>query len=173
MNGRRHFMKWAPALAVPAAAEAFSLSEGRGREDGSSILGAWNTIHTLPFPPGSFREFASFAAGGVFHETNSFLHTSSNLDFSAFGLPSAINAADGAGNWTDCGEGLVIVDFRKLLFDSTQVNFADFVARGTIRVKHEKLHAEWRIHIVDANTDSVLVDFGTATSEGKRLTSGL
>src|ERR1700753_779751 len=107
MNGRRNFIKLAPALAIPAAAEALSPPDGNAGEERTSLLGAWNSVHTLPFPPGSFREFMSFAEGGVFHETNSFLYTSSNLNFSAFGLPSAINGADGVGNWTDSGQGVI------------------------------------------------------------------
>src|SRR4051794_31175495 len=99
MNERRTFLKMAAASALPVGAALLSSGVARA-DDGSTkeFLGSWSTVHTLPFPPFSFREFLSFAEGGVLHETNSFLHTTSNLDFSALGLPSVLNAADGAGN---------------------------------------------------------------------------
>src|SRR5438067_608752 len=100
MNGRRNFLRLASAAAVPAAAAIVSSGVARADDDSANeFLGVWSTIHTLPFPPGHFREFLSFAEGGVLHETNSFLHTTSNLDFSMFGLPNVVNAADGVGNW--------------------------------------------------------------------------
>src|SRR5438477_5790750 len=103
MNDRRNFLKLASAAAIPAVA-AVVWSGVAQADDGSAkeFLGAWNAIQTLPsppFPPGaSFREFLSFADGGVVHETNSFLNTASNLDFSMYGLPKVVNAADGVGS---------------------------------------------------------------------------
>src|SRR4051794_15051762 len=116
MNDRRKFLKLASGAAIPAAAAIVSSGVAHAA-DRSGFLGAWSSIHTLGFPPGSFREFLSFAAGGVLHETNSFLHTASNIDFSAFGLPNVVNAADGVGNWTDLGNGLGQAVFRKMMFD--------------------------------------------------------
>src|SRR6476469_4638381 len=107
MDKRRNFMKMLPALvAIPAAAT----NDWRGEELGrDTVLGAWNSVHTLPFPPGSFREFLNFAEGGAFGETNSFLHTESALDFSGFGLPPAINASDGVGSWKWLRDGKVAI----------------------------------------------------------------
>lgn len=168
MDRRRHLVKLASAIALPAAAVALSNSEERGDENPERILGAWSTLHTLPFPPGSFREFLSFSDGGVFHETNSFLHTASNLDLSAFGLPAVLNASDGVGNWVRSRQGLIQVVFRKMLFDGAHVNFGDLRVTGTLHISGVMLHADWRIQAVDA-ANTVIADFGTATSEGTRL----
>src|SRR5689334_9474503 len=116
MSDRRNFLRLASAAAIPAAAAIVSSGVARAA-DGSGFLGAWSTLHSLPFPPGNFREFLSFAAGGVLHETNSFLHTASNVDFSVYGLPNVATAADGVGSWTDLGNGLDQVVFRKMMFD--------------------------------------------------------
>ena len=167
MDRRRSFMKLFPALAALPAAAAFT--DPQEFERGWNYLpGAWSSIHTLPFPPGSFREFLSFAEGGVFSETNSFLHTSSNLDFSAFGLPSAINASDGVGSWRMSRDSAV-VQFRKLLFDSAKINFGDLFVTGTVKVTNGTLHADWHIQVVDIGTGSVLTDFGSASSVGSRI----
>jgi hypothetical protein len=168
MNGRREFMKLASA-GIPAGAVIVSSGVVRG-DDGSAkeFLGAWSTIHTLPFPPGSFREFLSFADGGVFHETNSFLHTASNLDFSMFGLPSVINASDGAGNWQRVANGVVQASFRKMLFNGARQNFGDLHVTGTLHSDGAKLSADWRIQVRDL-FDKLLVDLGNATSEGTRI----
>src|SRR5690348_9735290 len=99
MEQRRRFLKVAYAMAVPIAAIGSIGNAAQGADD-KRVLGTWSGVHTLPFPPGSFREFLSFSEGGVVHETNSFLHTASNVDFSSVGLPSVVNASDGLGNWT-------------------------------------------------------------------------
>lgn len=170
MEGRRQFIKLAPAVAaLGIAVPALSYSQEEAEQKRTSILGAWRNIHTLPFPPGSFREFLSFAEGGVMHETNSFLHTSSNLDFSMFGLPSVVNGSDGIGNWWRSRAGVVKVRFRKLLFDGGNVNFGDLHVTGVLTVNEGKLAADWHIEAVDANSGTVLTDFGAATSEGIRL----
>jgi hypothetical protein len=170
MNGRRQFIKLAPALAAPGiATAALGDSQKWADREPHSILGAWNTVVTLPFPPGSFREFAAFAEGGVFHETNSFLHTSSNSNFSPFGLPSAVNGSDGVGVWTRTSSGEFAVRFRKLLFDSAEVNFGDLLVTGSVTIVDGVLQGDWHVRAVDASTGSVLADFGTVSSTGTRL----
>ena len=169
MNKRRSFLKLASAAAIPVAVAAFSGESLRADDGGGNqILGSWNSVHTLPFPPGSFREFLSFAEGGVMHETNSFLYTSSNVDFSSFGLPNVVNAADGVGNWECLRTGSIHVVFRKLLFDGTRANFGDLRVTGTLNVRHSKLTANWHIEVLNLSGD-LLLDFGSATSEGVRL----
>src|SRR5262252_2815837 len=100
MKDRRSFLRMASAVALPAAALAVSgNAPAFAAGDGSvaDFVGTWNLIHSLPFPPGHFREFLALAEGGVLQETNSFLHTASNADFSLFGLPNVVNASDGMG----------------------------------------------------------------------------
>lgn len=173
MNQRRNFLKLASAAAIPAAAAIVASGVARA-DDGSTkeFLGAWNSIHTLPplpFPaPPNFREFLSFADGGVLHETNSFLHTMSNLDFSQFGLPNVLNAADGVGSWERVGHGVIQVIFRKMLFDGLRQNFGDLRVTGTLHSDGAKLHCDWHIEVVNL-LDKVLADFGPATSEGIRI----
>ena len=167
MDKRRSFMKMLPALAaIPVAAS----NDGRGEEPGrDTVLGAWSGIHTLPFPPGSFREFLNFAEGGAFAETNSFLHTASALDFSSFGLPPSISASDGVGSWKWLRDGEVAIEFRKLLFDGSKVNFGDLLVTGTAAVKRRVLNANWHIVVVNSIDGSLLLDFGTASSAGHRI----
>jgi hypothetical protein len=166
---RRAFLKMSSAAIVPAAAAALSAPILRA-DDGSdnALLGAWSSVHTLPFPPGSFREFLSFAEGGVLHETNSFLHTASNLDFSAFGLPNVVNASDGVGHWKRVRDNCYQAIFRKLLFDGSKENFGDLLVTGSIEVHHGALSATWHIEAVNTSGD-VLSDFGPGTSEGVRI----
>jgi hypothetical protein len=168
MNERRNFLKLASAAVIIPAAAIVSSGVARA-DDGSAkkFLGAWSNIHSLPFPPGEFREFLSFAEGGVLHETNSFLHTASNLDFSTYGLPTVVNAADGVGNW-DVGKGAIQVVFRKMMFNGSRQNFGDLHVTGTLRSNGTKLLAEWHIEVVD-RFDKVLADLGHATSEGTRI----
>ncbi len=170
MNERRKFLKLASAAVMPAAAVIVSSGVARAGDPGANeFLGAWSTVHTLPFPPGSFREFLSFAQGGVMRETNSFLHTASNLDFSMFGLPNVLNAADGVGSW-ECGDqGVIQVAFRKMLFDGSRQNIGDLHVTGTLRSDGAKLHADWYIIEVVDLRDNVLVPFPQATSEGTRI----
>ncbi len=158
-------MKLVPIVLGSAAAS--NGSESRGDDDEETVVGAWKSTHTLPFPPNSFRELLSFAEGGVMHETNSFLYTSSDLDFSMYGLPNIINASDGVGVWTR-GKGGVEVTFRKLLFDGSRRNFGDLLVKGTVRASRTALTANWHIQVVDLS-DAVLADFGAATSEGSRI----
>lgn len=170
MNRRREFIKLAPAVgALGITSAVLSAGKETRREEGNSILGAWTSIHTLPFPPGTFREILSFADGGVIHETNSFLHTASNLNFSPFGLPSAVNGSDGVGNWWPVRPNKLAVRFRKLLFDGNGLNFGDLLVTGTVMVDDGKLAADWLIKVVDVSTGAVLTDFGPAASEGVRL----
>jgi hypothetical protein len=130
------------------------------------MLGSWETIHSLPFPPGQFREFLLFAEGGVVHETNSFLHTASNLSLP--GLPSPLNASDGFGNWERTGKSVFQVFFRKMLFDGSRTNIGDLHVTGTMRCDGKSLTATWHITVVDTS-GQVLVDLGEATSTGIRL----
>ena len=154
-------------LAIGSAA-AMDGPDGWGRDDNATIVGAWKSVHTLPFPPGSFREFLSFSEGGVMHETNSFLNTISNLDFSMYGLPNSITAADGVGTWKQIQGRNSQVTFRKLLFDALRQNFGDLVVNGNVRTSRNKLTAEWQIQVVDLS-DTLLADLGFATSQGSRI----
>lgn len=167
MELRRRFLRVVSAMVIPVAAIG-SIENSDQRADDKRVLGTWSGVHTLPFPPNSFREFLSFSEGGVIHETNSFLHTASNVDFSSLGLPSVVNASDGLGNWTHSRENHTQVAFRKLMFDGSRQNFADLHVIGTIRINDHKLHADWHIRVVDMN-GNVLLDFGDATSESTRL----
>ncbi|HYP05495.1 MAG TPA: hypothetical protein VER03_04600 [Bryobacteraceae bacterium] len=170
MNQRRNFLRLASAAAVPAAAAAV-LSSGVARADNGSvkdILGAWDTIHTLPFPPFQFREFLTFAEGGVVQETNSFLHSTSKLDFSAFGLPAQLSAANGMGSWTRISKNAVTVVFRKMVFDGAGQYIGDFRAEGTITTDGETLWAQWPVLKV-IKVDGQEVPLPPATSTGTRL----
>jgi hypothetical protein len=163
-------MKLAPALAVPGIATAsFRDSEQSADKEHNSILGAWISVVTVPFPPASFREFVTFAEGGVFHETNSFVHTASNSNFSPYGLPSIVNGSDGVGTWTRSRAGEFTVKFRKLLFDNTGLNFGDLLVVGTMKVVDGVLKGNWHVQVVDSSTDTMLADLGPVSSEGSRL----
>jgi hypothetical protein len=167
MNQRRNFLRLASAAALPIAAATVSAGVARA-DDGSvkEFLGAWDTIHSLPFPPGQFRELLTFADGGVMHETNSFLHTASNLDFSVYGLPSVMNASDGFGNWKRIDNGKIEVVFRKLLFNGARQNFGDLRATGTLTSNGVQLLGDWIVEII---LPTHVVPLGPATSVGRRL----
>jgi len=168
MNERRNFLKLASSAAIPAAAAIVSGGVARADDgDAKEFLGAWNTKHTLPsppYPPGSFfREFLSFAEGGVLHETNSFLHTASNT---AGLLPNDIvNASDGVGNWERARSGVIQVAFRKMLFNGSRQNFGDLHVTGTLRIVGRRLSAVWHVEILGLD-DTVVAVLGTATSDG-------
>jgi len=167
MKARRDFLKLAQVAGAAAAAAV--VSGGQARAEGvGNLVGSWSTVHTLPFPPGSFREFLSFSPGGVVHETNSFLHTASNLDLSALGLPNALNASDGVGNWAVAEHGAVQVVFRKMLFNGSRDNFGDLHVTGTAQISGANLQAEWHIAVVNP-AGVVIADLGPATSQGTRL----
>jgi hypothetical protein len=172
MNDRRSFLKLASSVAVPAAAAVVSSGVARadnGNDKGNDkdFLGAWSTIHTLPFPPGQFRELLSFADGGVLHETNSFLHTNSNTPGL---LPNDIvNASDGVGTWDRVHNGVAKVAFRKMLFNGARQNFGDLHVTGTVTSNGTHLHGDWYIEIRDPNGKTLVV-FGNATSDGSPLT---
>src|SRR5262245_9586610 len=119
MTDRRRILKFASAAAIPAAiicSGATRADDGNAKE----FIGSWNTKHDLPLPPNFFHEFLSFADGGVLHETNSFLYTTSKVNFAPFGLTapqwSMVNASDGFGSWERVGNGVVHLVFRKMLF---------------------------------------------------------
>jgi hypothetical protein len=61
------------------------------------------------------------------------------------------------------------VQFRKLLFDAVGINFGDLLVKGSVRVNAGTLEADWQIQVVDADTDTVLTDFGAASSKGSRI----
>lgn len=167
MKVRRDFLKLAQMAGAGAA--AMMINGGPARAQGvGNIVGSWSTIHTLPIPPGSFREFLSFSQGGVLHETNSFLHTASNLDLSALGLPNVLNASDGAGNWAVTEHGGIQVVFRKMLFNGSRENFGDLHVTGTAQTDGTNLQAQWHIEVVSP-TGVVIADLGPATSQGTRL----
>lgn len=80
MKDRRKFLKLAATAVLPAGSVVISNDIARADDgSGKEFLGSWNSIHTLPFPPGQFREFLSFADGGVLHETNAFLHAARRM----------------------------------------------------------------------------------------------
>jgi hypothetical protein len=167
MNGRRRFLRLTGAAAVPVALAA-QTDSGTPND----ITGAWSTVHTLPPAPGfplSFRELLSFSSGGVVQETNSFLHSNSNLDFSLFGLPNVINASDGMGNWSRGSRGTYDIVFRKLLFNGQRQNFGDLKVTGSATVNGAILKVDWLIQVVDPTTGNVIAPLGPATSGGTRI----
>lgn len=167
MNDRRSFLKMAGPVAAIAVASGKLASANEC--PAMDIVGAWNTVHTLPFPPGYFREFLAFSEGGTLQETNSFLNPASNVDFSAFGLPSAVNASDGMGNWSRGAKGVVNAVFRKLLLDGSNQNFADLLVTFVFKSDGKTLNGTAHIVVVDPLTSKVVFDFGDSTSEGVRL----
>jgi hypothetical protein len=153
------------------AGGAVTLSAGVLKADDGDVkefLGSWDTIHSLPFPPGFFREFLSFASGGVVHETNSFLNTASNLDLSFYNLPNVVNAADGFGNFARVSKGAIRVVFRKMLYNGARECFGYLKATGTLRSNGENLLGDWDVNILDWN-GKLLVPLGPATTTGKRI----
>jgi hypothetical protein len=168
MKGRRSFVKsvsMAAASAVGASAVARAQDGGNG---GPDFLGGWTTVHASPVGP--FRELLMFAAGGGLTETNSLLHTSSNITFlSQFGLPAVVNASDGIGTWERVTGHEIRVSFRKLLFDGNRVYFGDFWVKGTLRFNSDQITADWtQIWIVNPD-NQLLLDLGPATSTGTRI----
>lgn len=168
------------AAAMPAAAALVSSGVARADEgNAKEFLGAWNTKHDLPLPPPFtptfFHEFLSFAEGGVLHETNSFLHTASKVNFSVFGLTdpmwSMVNASDGLGSWERVANGAVNLVFRKMLFDGNSGrHFGDLVVSGTYFSDGRNLSGSAHVRVVAPFDDpSVLADFGTAASKGIRI----
>ena len=102
------------------------------------------------------------------HETNSFLHNSSNL---AVLIPGrTINASDGVGNWYRVSNGVIQVTFRKMLFDSANQNenFGDLHVTGMLRSDGKNLTADW-IHRDCAPNGALIAPLGPATSTGIRL----
>jgi hypothetical protein len=168
MNPRRHFLRLFSAsapLAVAAAATGVARADD-GNE--KAFLGSWNVVSTIS-NGFSFREFFSFSDGGGFTETNSFLHTASNLNFAPFGLNVVANASDGFGNWSRTGPGTVKAVFRKLMFNSgTGQNFGDLHVTGTLMSEGDQLSAQWHVEIIDT-AGNVLVDLGPVTSIGARV----
>ena len=169
MTDRRSFLRSGSAIAM--AGGALGVSTGVLKADDGDVkefLGSWETIHSLPFPPGFFREFLSFASGGVVHETNSFLHTASNLDLSFFKLPNVVNGTDGQGNFERVGKGAIRVVFRKMLFNGARECFGYLRATGTLRSDGDNLLGDWDVNVLDWD-DKLLAPLGPATSTGKRI----
>lgn len=168
MHNRRNLLRLAGTALLPVAALSTPSVARADDGDAKVFLGTWSTIHTLPFPPGSFREFLTFESGGGVKETNSFLHTASNLDFSALGLPSVLNASDGMGNWERSDHNQIGVRFHKMLFDGSRRNFGDLRVVGTVRLAGTVLSADWQIDVVDTS-GQLIAPLGGATSVGARL----
>ena len=79
-----------------------------------------------------------------------------------------MNASYGFGNWARVGNGVIRAAFRKMLFDGSRQNFGELRVNGTLRSDGTKLTADWRVVVVDP-FEKVLLDFGSATSEGTRI----
>lgn len=170
MTDRRTFLKRGSIVTlaggiVTGSAGVLKADDGDVKE----FLGSWNTIHTLPFPPGFFREFLTFGSGGVVHEMNSFLHTASNLDLSAFQLPNVMNASDGAGNFERLSKGVIRVAFRKMLFNGSRECFGYLRSTGTLRTDGNNLIGDWDVNVFDWD-DKLMVPLGPAsTTSGRRI----
>jgi hypothetical protein len=162
---RRRLFHWGAAAALASVPVAMAQQDS---SDESKFIGPWNTVHSLPFPPGAFREFLSILPGGVVKETNSFLQLAAPLDFSMFGLPNAIRAADGVGSWKRVDGGRIAVVFHKLLFDGDGRNFADLRASGTMSSDGTKMNAEWFVEVIGVD-GNLIAPLGPATSEGTRI----
>lgn len=169
MNARRGFLRMLSA-AAPAAVAAVATQEARADDGGDkAFLGTWNLESTVS-SGFRFREFASFADGGVLTETNSFLHTASNLNFAPFGFNAVANASDGFGNWVRTGPNTAKAVFRKMMFDpATGRNFGDLLVTGTLISNGDRLTGQWHVVIVDP-AGVVLADLGPVTSAGSRMT---
>jgi hypothetical protein len=169
MNPRRRFLRLLSA-ATPVAVAAVATGDARADDGGDkAFLGAWNVVSTVS-NGFSFREFVSFADGGVLTETNTFLHTASNLSFAPFGFNVIANASDGFGNWSRIAPNVAKATFRKLMFDSaTGRNFGDLVVTGTLRSNGDQFSGQWHVEIVD-DAGVVLADLGPVTSAGMRMT---
>jgi len=168
MNPRRRFLRLLSATA-PAAIAAVGTGVARA-DDGSdkAFLGAWNFVSTVS-NGFSFREFVDLADGGVLTETNSFLHTASNLNFAPFGFDVVANGSDGFGNWARIGPGVAKAGFRKIMFNSaTGENFGDLHVTGTLMSDGVKLTGQFHVEIIDT-TGNVLVDLGPVASVGVRI----
>lgn len=170
MNQRRLFLRMLPA-AAPAAVAAVAMEKAQADDGGDkAFLGSWNVMATVVANGFKFREFLSFAEGGVVNETNTFLHTASHLSFVPFGVNVVANASDGFGNWTRTGPRTAKAVFRKLMFDATTGNnFGDLRVSGTITSNGDQFSGEFHVEIVDA-AGGVLANLGTVLSVGTRLT---
>ena len=180
MKGRRNFLKFTAAAAAPAALTLMSTEVARADDgDVKEFLGAWSMLHEGP--GGYFREFISFADGGVVTESNSFLHTASNFDFSPLGGPGVLRASDGFGNWERMAKGMIKVAFRKMIFNTSgQYMNMDLRARGVLRSDGNTLVTDevnrWLVELVapsdvdDPSSDSVVLgSFGVARAKGVRI----
>jgi hypothetical protein len=171
MNPRRRFLRVLSAVTPAVAVGAVATQDARAENSAGdkAFLGTWNFVSTIS-NGFSFREFVSFAEGGALTETNSFLHTASQLSFAPFGLDVVANASDGFGNWSRIGPRSAKAVFRKLMFDSaTGVNFGDLLVTGTLISIGDTLQAQWHVVIVNPG-GAVLVDLGPVTSVGTRMT---
>jgi hypothetical protein len=166
MNKRRNFLRFASAAALPAAAAIFTSGTAKADDGDGSVsefLGAWDSVHSLP-GGATFREFLTFADGGVLHETNNFINFGSNGNPA---VPGVMYASDGMGSWKRVRRGVVEVVFRKMLFDFARQNFADLRAIGTLTSNGVTLDGVWKVELVSG--DTVLGLLGDATSHGRRM----
>ena len=168
MKPRRRFLRLLTA-AAPVAVAAVATGEARADDGGDkAFLGAWNALSTVSNGY-SFRELVTFADGGVLTETNSFLHTASNLNFAPFGFNRVANASDGLGAWSRTGPNTAKAVFRKLMFDpATGQNFGDLLVAGTLTSSGDQFKGQWHVVIVDP-AGMVLADLGPVTSVGTRM----
>lgn len=165
MTNRRNWLgKAAPAALGVAAASIAPAQDGSVKE----FIGAWTTIHTLPFPPNWFREFLAINSDGTVVETNSFVCEAHSQDFSALGLPSAVKGSNGMGNWQRIAPGRISMSFRKMLFNGQGFYFGDLKATGTLSTDKDILYADWQIAVYNVN-DVLILPLGPATSEGVRI----
>jgi hypothetical protein len=169
MKQRRDFLKWAAAVMLLSAA-GLQAAEGNVND----LPGGWITYHSSPTGP--FKELLTFADGGALTETNTLLHTASNLGFfAAFGLPPGLNASDGRGTWTRIGPAQAQIEFRKLMFGQGGAYFGDFWVKGVATLSRAGLHIDWsQVLIVDPN-DHPLLDLiqvlGPSSSDGTKIGS--
>jgi hypothetical protein len=170
MNPRRRFLRLLSAAAPAGLAAAAATGVVRADDGGDkAFLGTWNLVSTVS-NGFSFREFVGLADGAVLTETNSFLHTASNLSFAPFGFNVVANGSDGFGNWSRIAPGIAKGAFRKMMFNpATGENFGDLHVTGTLMSDGAHLTGQWHVEIVDP-AGNVLVDLGPVTSVGVRMT---
>jgi hypothetical protein len=165
MTNRRNWLSKAAPAALGVAAVSVAPAQEPSAKD---FIGAWTTIHTLPFPPNWFREFLTINADGTVVETNSFLCEAHSQDFSALGLPRSVKGSNGMGNWQLIAPGRIAVSFRKMLFNGEGNYFGDLKATGTIALGGGNMYADWQVAIFNVH-DVLVLPLGPATSEGPRI----
>lgn len=165
MTNRRNWLGKAAPAALGVAAASIAPAQSASVKE---FVGAWTTIHSLPFPPNWFREFLTINSDGTVVESNAFLCEAHSQDFSLFGLPSAVKGSNGMGNWERIAPGRISMSFRKMLFNGEGLYFGDFKATGILTTDGPKLLADWQVSVFDVN-DVLILPLGPATSEGARI----